>query len=148
MKRLIVTALLLSSLQAAPACVLSPCSGSATLQNASSGCTAQGSQVKLHTAWQLPAAAQEVPLHLRVAGVMSFPLDGCGNHAISTPVPIQIQGFPCPVSIPGVYGLNISVTLPSFVPHATYQIQLDGRPLLCAQVRVPLWADISQSPLC
>jgi len=129
-------ALLLAALAAGPA--VTPCQPSAaTLQN-TAFCTVQGSHVELHTQWRLPAAAA-APLHLRVAGVLAFPLDGCGNHTSTVDtVKITIAGLPCPIVTPGVYDLDLSVTLPSFVPRGTYQIQLDGSPLLCAQAQVPV----------
>ena len=115
-----------------------PCQPSAAALLNSSYCTVHGSQVQLHTQWQLPASAATAPLQLRVAGVLAFPLDGCGNHSTASPVPISVSGLPCPVASPGTYSLDLGVSLPPFVPHGNYRIQIDGSPLLCAAVQVTL----------
>ena len=125
----------------APAAV-HPCGGgAATLIPRGSGCEVWPNRtVSLRTQWSVPAAAQDVPLKIEVAGVVSFPLSGCGRHTTRIEgglVEVQVDGFPCPLP-PGNRSLAMLVSLPSWVPHGTFTITVQGDPLLCAAVSVHL----------
>ena len=120
-----------------------PCAGGAAILDGNgSACEVLTNRtVDLRTRWQVASAAgSAVPLAVNVANILSFPLDGCGNHTTRIEgglVTVGVRGFVCPVA-PGDHSLDLRVDLPGFVPHGTYSIEIDGSPLLCAAVEVDL----------
>ena len=115
------------------------CGGVSTLEGGTST-VYPNRTVQLHTQWAIPQNISQVPLQVKVEDAISFPLDGCGDHLTKIEgglVTVQVRGIPCPSSS-GRYPLTLTVALPTFVPHGTYQIRMDGGSLLCAEARLQL----------